>query len=238
MDSAPGPCQIEAVMWAVVPVKDLGAAKERLAGVLAPVERQALFRAMVEDVFAALAAARGLETVAVVTRDVWAEALAARYGARVMPEPANRGHTAAVNHAIAELIANGVRTMLTVPGDVPLATAAEIEALITAHGTAPAMTIAPAADRQGSNAVLLTPPGAVPLRFGPDSFYPHLEAARACGIEPTVVELAGLARDVDTPEDLAAFLAVPSATRTYAYLAASGIAARLGCHPRLERAAS
>ncbi len=238
MDSAPGPCQIDAVMWAVVPVKDLGAAKERLANVLAPAERQGLFRAMVEDVLAALAAARGLDAVAVVTRDAWAAALAARYGARVMPEPANRGHTAAVDHAIAALVASGVRAMLTVPGDVPLATAAEIEALIAAHRAQPAMTIAPAADRRGSNAVLLTPPGAVPLRFGPDSFYPHLDAARARGIEPTVVELAGLARDVDTPEDLAAFLAAPSATRAYAYLAASGIAARLGFRARRDRAAS
>ena len=182
MDSAPGPCQIDAVMWAVVPVKDLGAAKERLANVLAPAERQGLFRAMVEDVLAALVATRGLDAVAVVTRDAWAEALAARYGARVMPEPANRGHTAAVHHAIAALVASGIRTMLTVPGDVPLATAAEIEALIAAHRARPAMTIAPAADRMGSNAVLLTPPGAVPLRFGPDSFYPHLDAARARGI--------------------------------------------------------
>ncbi len=141
MDSAPGPCQIEAVMWAIVPVKDLGAAKERLAGVLVPAERKALFRAMVEDVLAALTAARGLDAVAVVTRDAWAEALAARYGARVIPEPVNRGHTAAVNRAIAELVASGVRTMLTThpaqPATPPCPHAAKARARAKNRGSAP-----------------------------------------------------------------------------------------------------
>ena len=41
----------------------------------------------------------------------------------------------------------------------------------------------------------------------------------------------GLALDVDTPEDLRAFLATPSATRGYAFLAESGLAERLlGAH--------
>ena len=37
----------------------------------------------------------------------------------------------------------------------------------------------------------------------------------------------GLALDVDTPDDLAAFLAAPSPTRAYAYLTESGIGRRI-----------
>jgi hypothetical protein len=66
--------------------------------------------------------------------------------------------------------------MLTLPGDMPLVTASEIEQLIAAHGPAPAFTIAPAHDDLGSNAILMSPPQAVPLRFGEDSFFPHLAA--------------------------------------------------------------
>ena len=74
-------------LWAVVPVKDLQHAKQRLAGVLAAAERQALFAAMLEDVLAALAASAGLAGMLVVTRDPRAQVLAARYGARVLVEP-------------------------------------------------------------------------------------------------------------------------------------------------------
>ena len=103
--------------------------------------------------------------------------------------------------------------MLTVPGDVPLATADEIARLIAAHRPAPSFTIAPAHDEQGSNAILMSPPDAVPLRFGDDSYFPHLAAARACGIEPTVVRLPGLAFDIDNPDDLAHFARRRSPTR-------------------------
>jgi 2-phospho-L-lactate guanylyltransferase len=40
------------------------------------------------------------------------------------------------------------------------------------------------------------------LRFGNDSFLPHLAAAKATGKPCVVLELPGIARDVDRPEDL------------------------------------
>lgn len=221
-------------MWAVVPVKNFDGAKQRLAPTLTPAERAGLYRAMLEDVLAALAAARGLKGVILLTREPQARPLAQRYGARIVEEPENRGHTAAVAFAAATLAAEGAAGMLTVPGDAPLVTPAEIELALSRHGPAPAMTIAPAHDGRGSNCVILSPPEAVPLRFGDDSFIPHLAAARGLGIEPTVVRLPGLALDIDTPADLAALLARPAETRAHAYLRESGIAARLA---RAEAAA-
>ena len=44
----------------------------------------------------------------------------------------------------------------------------------------------------------------MPLRFGDDSFLPHLAAARALGIEPTIVKLPGIGLDIDQPADLEA----------------------------------
>ncbi len=71
----------------------------------------------------------------------------------------------------------------------------------------------------GSNAILMSPPDAVPLRFGDDSFRPHLAAARAAGIEPTIVHLPGIALDIDNPADLAHFSQVGSRTRAGLWLA-------------------
>jgi 2-phospho-L-lactate guanylyltransferase len=214
-------------LWAVVPVKDLRQAKQRLAAVLGVEERRLLFRAMLEDVLGTLVASPGLAGILVVTRDREAERLAIRHGARVLVEEKNRGHSAASSLGARAMAKEGAVGMLQLPADIPLVTPADIEALLRAHREPPAVTIAPSRDERGSNAVVCSPANGLPLRFGDDSFVPHLERARALGIEPQIVRRPGLALDIDTPADLAVFLAAPSDTRTYAYLAESGVADRL-----------
>ena len=204
---------------AVVPVKDLGNAKQRLAGVLGQPERTALFRAMLQDVLDALSGAKSLAGIVLVTRDEEAMALAQGYGAECLIEPENRGHTAAVVFAATALARRGAGALLQVPGDIPRITSGEVEAVIAAHASAPAVTIVPSRDHCGSNAVLCSPPDVFPFRFGDDSFHPHLAAARAIGIEPTVIERPGIGLDIDTPDDLETFLATPSETRAYRLLA-------------------
>jgi 2-phospho-L-lactate/phosphoenolpyruvate guanylyltransferase len=206
-------------IWAVVPVKDTAAAKQRLAPALPPHLRQELALAMLEDVLAALAVARGLAGRILVTTDPGAMTLAARYAAECWAEGAADGHTGAVAAAARRLAREGRRGMLTVPGDIPLVTADEIEQLLAAHRPAPSFTIAPSHDEQGSNAVMLSPPDAVPLRFGEDSFFPHLAAAEACGIAPAVLHLPGIALDIDNPADLAHFAQLGSHTRAGLWLA-------------------
>jgi 2-phospho-L-lactate guanylyltransferase len=213
-------------IWAVLPVKELEGAKQRLSPRLSPTQRQALMRVMIGEVLAALVAARGLAGVMVVTLDPWASVEARRLGARVVTDGARDGHTGSVTAAARLLAAEGCGGLLTMPGDIPATTPAEIEALLAAHGKAPAFTIAPAHDLLGSNAVLMSPPLAVPLRFGEDSYYPHLDAARAQGIEPRIVPLPGIAMDIDHPADLDAFARLPQAegTRSLAWLREHGIA--------------
>jgi 2-phospho-L-lactate guanylyltransferase len=182
-----------------------------------------LMLAMLEDVLAALAEVLGLDGIAVVTVDPAARQMAMKYDARVVETGARDGHSGAVAAAARLLAEEGCRGMLTLPGDIPLVTPAEIADLLAAHHPAPAFTIAPSRDERGSNAIICSPPEAVPLRFGEDSYFPHLRAAEACGIRPTVLRLPGIALDVDTPEDLAAFALVPSPTRARALLAANNL---------------
>ena len=210
-------------MWAVVPVKELDRAKERLAPLLSTELRRALMLTMLEDVLGALAEAPGLEGLAIVTVDPAARQMAMRYGARIIEAGARDGHSGAVAAAARLLAEEGQPGMLTLPGDIPLVTPGEIIRLLAAHRLAPAFTIAPSRDERGSNAIVCSPPEAVPLRFGEDSYFPHLRAAEACGIRPTVQRLPGIALDVDTPEDLAAFALVPSPTRARALLAANNL---------------
>jgi 2-phospho-L-lactate guanylyltransferase len=212
-------------VWALVPIKRTQDAKQRLAGVLSPSARQRLALAMATDVLVALAATPGLAGLAVVTVDPDAAALGRRHGARIIEDGAADGHTGAVEAGARALVAMGVRAILTMPIDVPGATPAEIASVLSSRSASPAFAIVPARDRLGSNAILMAPPTAVKLRFGEDSFYPHLEAARGAGVEPCVVEAQGIGLDIDHPRDLAAFAARPATTRTHALLAELGVRA-------------
>jgi 2-phospho-L-lactate guanylyltransferase len=207
-------------VWAAVPVKAFTGAKTRTGSSLTPLQREVLAATMLEDVLAALAGAKLLAGILVNTIDPVAAALAERYGARVVMDGALDGHTGAVNGMARVLTAEAKGALLTVPGDIPRVTSAEIDAVVSSCRPAPSFTIVPAHDELGSNAVLCAPPFAVPLRFGEDSYFPHLMAARVLGIEPTVVRLPGIGLDIDHPADLRAFMAarprVP--TRTLALL--------------------
>jgi 2-phospho-L-lactate guanylyltransferase len=206
-------------LWAVVPVKERVSAKERLAAMLRPEVREALALAMLEDVLMALTATPGIAGLVIVTVDVEARRLAASYDGRVIEAGARDGHTGAVTAAARLLAAEGCTGLLTLPGDIPLVTPAEIASILAAHPPAPSFTIVPSHDEQGSNAIACSPPDAVPLRFGENSFYPHLEAAEACGIRPNVLHLPGIGLDIDSPEDVVSFMRTQSPTRAWAVLA-------------------
>lgn len=208
-------------IWAVVPIKELEGAKQRLAPLLTPAQRRALIEVMMAEVLETVVTVPGLAGVVVVTLDPHATALAERLGARVLTDGARDGHTGSVAAGLRMLAAEGRDGMLTLPADIPAATSQEISLVLDAHLPGPAFTISPAHDYLGSNLVICSPADAVPLRFGDNSYYPHLDAARRCGIEPTVMHQPGIALDIDHPADLAAFLALPSSrgTRTRALLA-------------------
>jgi len=159
----------------------------------------------------------------VVTVDPAAADIAGRAGAHVWSAGARDGHTGAVMAAARRLAAQG-SAMLTIPGDVPLVWPADIRCVLDMHRGEPGFTIVPARDQRGSNAIVCAPADLVPLRFGADSFFPHLAAARACGIDPTAVHLPRIALDIDEPADLAELMKIPSATRARRLLDRLGLA--------------
>lgn len=207
-------------IWAVVPVKDLEHAKTRLSSACSPQFRRGLARAMLEDVLAALSSVPELAGIAVVTIDAAATELARHYGAQIFEDGARDGHTGAVMAAAQRLAREGRSGMLTVPGDVPEITPAEIARVCTLNRATPSFTIVPAHDRRGSNAIVMRPPTAVPLAFGDDSFLPHLEAARKAGIEPTVVTMPGIGLDIDNCDDLELLSRARSSSRSWHFVAA------------------
>lgn len=214
-------------LCAVMPVKSFARAKQRLMPLLDDRERAALARAMFEDVLHVLVSSPCVIGALVVTGDAEAAKIARQAGADVLPEPPEAGLIPAVRHASRALVAARRAGMLVVPADLPLIKPADLELIALGHRTWPAVTLVAASNDGGTNALACSPPDALPICFGDDSFRQHCNAALALGLTPKVLTLPRFGRDIDRPADLFAFVEQPSATRAWAYLVDSGIASRL-----------
>ncbi len=225
---------------AVIPIKQLTDAKQRLSGLLSAEERKTLFTAMVEDVLTSVEACTAIDQIVVVTDDQEVAELTAGFGGQVRPEPDKPGLIEAVTETGLQLAAEGIDCMVFLPGDVPLVTPDELEVVLEGFGLSgqAEFLIVPATDLGGSNCVAVSPPDCMVYGFGEDSFRRHLAIANDRGIDPQVARLPGLGLDIDTPEDLKALLdQVDADSRdgqesgreysTVRFLVSSGIAERL-----------
>ena len=184
----------------LVPIKNLSDAKQRLASVLNSEERVALAQSMCEDVLQTLAHWHSRPPVAVVTSDPFAGDLAASFAFEVIPDD-NSGETSAIETATTLCRARGQKQTLVIPADIPLIDARELQEIVDAAPSTGSVLVPDAAGR-GTNAAWRSPADLFPLRFGNDSFLPHQAAAKATGLPCIVLDLPGIARDIDRPEDL------------------------------------
>lgn len=219
-------------LFIIVPVKSLTNAKSRLAPVLAESERRGLTLSLLRNVLAAVqeAQVRLSARCVVVSPDSDALALAVAHGLTPLPEktirwPVSREGTdgaegaevtlnAALEQATDHAGGQGASAVLILPADLPLLTADEIAQVWQASQqlySARAMVIAPDRYDEGTNALLVRPPGVLRYQFGPDSFRRHCQQARQLGIAWHVHRSLRLGLDVDVPADLERYLAVERA---------------------------
>jgi 2-phospho-L-lactate guanylyltransferase len=195
---------------ALIPAKGFTNAKQRLSSLLRAADRAALAEAMLRDVLRVTLAARGLDSVYVVTGDAEVRKIAASSGATVVMEREEKGETEAVAFALLDIQRHGVEAALVIPADIPLLRSEDIEILlgqISRHdGVSPFALLVPSHDRMGTNALLLSPPNVIGLRFGYDSFSYHLSQVAAGELPLRVLENERIALDIDEPQDLERFL--------------------------------
>ena len=188
---------------AIVPIKSLGSAKQRLAGILATGSRRSLMQAMFSDVLASLRRCERIDRIVIVTADSVADSIARGDRVPVLHDDVEAGQSAAAEIGIGDAIENGFDRVLLVPGDTPLLDPAEVDDLLdrTARDGVE-VAIVPDRHGTGTNALVLTPPDAVHPRFGDGSFDRHVEAAQGAGRSHRAEPVSSLAADVDTPDDL------------------------------------
>jgi 2-phospho-L-lactate guanylyltransferase len=201
----------------LVPVKNTSSAKQRLAAALDQASRTELAQAMLHDVFSALhrwptRQKENRPAVAVVTSDPFAVKVAAEFEFEIIPDPDNPGETGAIEMATRVCVERGAESTLVIPADIPLIEAWEFDEILK-HAHAEGSVLVPAGDGRGTNAIFRRPADLFPLRFGNDSFKPHHAAAQATGKPCIVLNLPGIAVDVDNPEDLQRLISRPGETR-------------------------
>ncbi len=212
----------------ILPVKAPGESKQRLGELLTAAERAELACLMFDIAFRELMVARGLNRVVVASSDEEVLSRAAAGGASVIRESSQSGHSSSADAAVRHCMAEGATTVLLMPIDVPLVRAYEIEALLQMALSLepPRLVIVPSADGTGTNAMVRTPPDLIESRFGPNSFAAHVERARERGATVHVTRPRGLVFDLDTPEDVATYLALSPAGALADFLRPVAVAAR------------
>jgi 2-phospho-L-lactate guanylyltransferase len=190
-------------IWAIVPVKPLRRGKSRLAESLSDEQRTDLNRRLLEHTITTLTGLEEISQTLVVSRDPLALAIAREHGARTLQEDGAPHLNTALSRATAVAIAHGAHGVLILPADLPLLDIKDLRALLQHRRPTPSVVIAPDRRKDGTNALLISPPGAIDYEFGPGSFDRHCTQAAKTSARLEVVSLPSLALDLDLPEDLA-----------------------------------
>ena len=196
----------------LVPIKNTASAKQRLASVLDQPARTQLAQAMLTDVLTTLHEWKNRPKVGIVTSDPYTMKLATEYQFEVIPDPDNPGETGAIEMGTRACVERGEDSTLVIPADIPLIEWWELEEIYK-NAPAEGSVLVPAGDGRGTNAAFRRPANLFPLRFGNDSFKPHHAAAQGTGKPCVVLNLPGIAVDVDNPPDLRQLLSLPGETR-------------------------
>ena len=189
-------------LWAIVPVKPLRRGKSRLSGTLSEDQREELNRVLLQRTLKTLLNLKEVEQVLVVSRDSAALALARDLGARTVQEDGAPALNTALKRATVVAQVYASRGVLVIPADLPLLTAADVQALLQRATEPPVVVIAPDRHRKGTNALLLSPANLIEYDFGGDSFKRHCDRAERAGARLEIVDLPSLGLDLDLPEDL------------------------------------
>lgn len=194
-------------LWAIIPVKPLKNAKSRLAPVLAPDQRFQLAQAMFRHVLSVTTTIQQVTSVLVVSRDTKALAIAREMGAKTLQEGAMSNLNPALLRATMVVKSWRADSVLVLPADLPFINAEDLRDMIQLASDR-SVVIATDRNRDGTNALLVRPPGAIEYDYGGGSFERHIRMARAAGLQIREFQSDRLTLDIDVPDDLREYQAI------------------------------
>lgn len=185
----------------IIPVRPANEGKSRLAGSLDPADRISLNNKLFRHVLGVAHQLVDADRITVISHSGELLDVARAVGAHAEIE-SGRELNAALVQAGKAARDRGATALLSVSSDLPYLDVEDLRAMLAIDSD---IVIATDQLRRGTNALLMRPPLAIDYRYGIDSLTAHLDAARAAGLGTHVIERPGLARDLDTPADLAEY---------------------------------
>lgn len=198
-------------LWLAIAARSPEESKSRLASVLDKGSRAYLSMALYKHVLSVAIDAVTARRVAVISASPIFLGLALDHNAHSVPE-VGTGQNQALAQVAAYCRQAGATTLLTLSSDLPFLHLEDLRILIReGHGC----DVVVGADRHdsGTNAILQSPPGLIRFSHGPNSLARHVASARGVGASVGVIQVRGIACDVDTPEDLAQFCTASAIVR-------------------------
>jgi len=212
--------------FAIIPVKNLDVTKSRLSPLLSNSERGRFVLKMLGDVLIVTKSTPRIHQTVVVGMDSETSRVAKSFGAVSLAE-VPLGLNEAIFEATKWCAQKGAESVLILPADIPLVTPADLSRILSL-GEENAVVISPSRDGTGTNALLLKPPNCIKLFYGPRSFERHMDEALRRKLRFCVFESSRIGLDVDTVEDLIAFVqSKAEETSAYKFLKRAGVLERL-----------
>jgi 2-phospho-L-lactate/phosphoenolpyruvate guanylyltransferase len=203
-------------MWIILPVKHLQDSKIRLKDVLSDEQRSRFSYLLVMDTLQTLCSSMHVQGVTMISSDHSLLRLAKQYHVEFILTDKDSGYSKDAMDAITSLSKEGVDKIAIIPTDLPQLSHRDLELLDNAHQQG--ITLCAAEKDGGTNTFVFTPPLAIPLLFGLDSFKKHQQAAKDRGITINIVNATGVQRDIDRLDDMQWLSKQASGGRAWKYV--------------------
>ena len=179
-----------------------------LAPALAPEQRFELAQAMFRHVLSVATIVQQVTGVLVISRDTKALAIAREFSAKTLQEGTSSNLNPALLRATMVVKSWRADAVLILPADLPFINAEDIRGLIQLSDEDRSLVIATDRGKDGTNGLLVRPPGAIEYEYGAGSFARHIRLAEAAGMRVSVYESERMSLDIDIPADLLDYQAI------------------------------
>ncbi len=192
--------------WALVPLKNLDRAKQRLVPALSEDQRRNLVLAMARDVLTALEKSASITKTLLVSSEPEAGRLLRDRNVDVFYSHRDEGINRELELAAAYAHSGGADRALIVHGDLPFLNTATIDRFIE-HAPPGTVRAARCKTGTGTNLLLAPLPLEIKLKFGRNSFRQFVKEAEDHNLQLETVVDERLGMDIDSPEDFVMLMA-------------------------------